>query len=173
MICEAFRLANAFVLIPGKDGELRKMSECPEDFHAYWKLGEYILRQIENSYEKHADLENARCLIQRIRRRDLFTCAGETIMTPALRARLASVGLGYKEKDVKKQLLELLEKKQGDDKLIEEADVFCQIVKIGYGKGNINPVSTFTAFYEPDKTRENFFDCKKYGTSYYLYFFNI
>lgn len=34
---------------------------------------------------------------------------------------------------------------------LKESDIFCTIVKIGYGKGNKNPVSDLTTFYMLDK----------------------
>ena len=52
MIVEAFQLADPYILIPGKDNNLCTMSQCPNDLHAYWKLGEYLLRQIENTYSE-------------------------------------------------------------------------------------------------------------------------
>lgn len=91
-------------------------------------------------------------MIHRIRKRDLFAFAGETIITPTLRARLVESG-GYGEQNIKKSLLDLMETKS-DDLQLPPSDFFCQIVKIGYGKGNINPVSTFTAFYEPNKSED-------------------
>jgi hypothetical protein len=36
--------------------------------------------------------------------------------------------------------------------VVEESDIFCEIVKISYGKGSKNPVSGPTAFYEPKKS---------------------
>ncbi len=66
MHLEILQLADPFITIPGKNNryffsifvmdikdnyELRqvKMSECTSDMHAYWRLGEYIFKQIENS----------------------------------------------------------------------------------------------------------------------------
>jgi hypothetical protein len=51
MIVEVLKLANDHIFIPGKDNQMRKMSECPEDYHAYWRLTEYILKMIENTVE--------------------------------------------------------------------------------------------------------------------------
>ena len=92
-------------------------------------------------------------MIHRIRKRDLVAFAGETIITPALRTKLVESG-GYGERNIKKSILDLMETKPTELQLPEN-DFFCQIVKIGYGKGNINPVSTFTAFYEPNKSDNN------------------
>lgn len=52
MICEALVLANPFFTVPGLGGQPRKMSECPYDYEAYWKLGEYVIRVIENSSDE-------------------------------------------------------------------------------------------------------------------------
>ena len=34
-------------------------------------------------------------------------------------------------------------------------DLFCAVVKVGYGKGGLNPVSELTTFYLPAKVRHN------------------
>jgi HD superfamily phosphohydrolase len=51
MLAEALILADPFVTIPGKNGAPRKMSECVDDLHAYWRLTEYILHVIEHSVQ--------------------------------------------------------------------------------------------------------------------------
>jgi hypothetical protein len=64
MIVEALRSADDHILIPGRPTEdelkvqkyengiaMRKMSECAKDFHAYWRLTEYVLRMIEHSVD--------------------------------------------------------------------------------------------------------------------------
>ena len=52
MLAEALILANPFLFFPGRDGQPRRMSECPTDLHAYWRLGEYVVQQIENSSDE-------------------------------------------------------------------------------------------------------------------------
>jgi hypothetical protein len=94
------------------------------------------------------EMQDARELIHRIRTRNLFAFVGETILTPALRAELMAPG-GFNEGYMKEKLLQLMTDRGLS---IETNDLFCQIVKIGYGKGNINPVSSLTAFYEPNKS---------------------
>lgn len=49
MLVEVLKLSDDYIFIPGKDNLMRKMSECPSDYHAYWRLTEYILKMIENS----------------------------------------------------------------------------------------------------------------------------
>lgn len=69
---------------------------------------------------------------------------------------------------IKERLVELLEQDQDHERnrksdgkadndessellRLKDSDIFCTIVKIGYGKGNKNPVSDLTTFYMLDK----------------------
>jgi hypothetical protein len=52
MLVEVMRLSDPWFFVPGQDGRPTRMSQCPEDMHAYWRLGEYMLKQVENSFEK-------------------------------------------------------------------------------------------------------------------------
>jgi hypothetical protein len=64
MLTEVFVLADPYIFVPGLGGRPTRMSQCPEDMHAYWRLGEYILKQIENSFDEVFDLRNISvCLI--------------------------------------------------------------------------------------------------------------
>lgn len=69
MIVEALRLADDHIFIPGRPTEeeltvqtydngiaMRRMSECAKDFHAYWRLTEYVLRMIEHSVDPVSSL---------------------------------------------------------------------------------------------------------------------
>lgn len=110
--------------------------------------------------------------MQRIRTRDLFTLSGEIILAPEMRDRLkeAAGGNGKIGKHIKAQLMDILRAQEnssdsqssaisadstsscpsvatGAATAIRDEDVFCVVVKIGYGKGNKNPVSDLTTFY--------------------------
>ncbi len=95
-------------------------------------------------------------MIHRIRKRDLFPFAGETIITPKQISELLGSDKNHLEDSIKRQLLTIIRQYQQnqndgkDDGVIVE-DIFCQIVQIGYGKGNLNPVSHLTTFYAPNK----------------------
>lgn len=97
-------------------------------------------------------------MIHRIRKRDLFPYAGETIITPKQISELLGSDKNHLEDSIKRQLITIIRQHQqqnqhvGDDVVVvEEEDIFCQIVQIGYGKGNLNPVSHLTTFYAPNK----------------------
>lgn len=55
------------------------MSECPQDMHAYWRLGEYLLRSIQHS--TNPELAGGRAILHRLFSRDLFACAGEILLS--------------------------------------------------------------------------------------------
>ena len=112
-------------------------------------------------------MEPARIALNRIRLRDLFTLSGELLLSPEHRENLKSAAGGghHLGEWVKSRLMEILRQRQraaaegsqdeSEDALVlrqlKEVDVFCTIVKIGYGKGNKNPVSDLTTFYMLDK----------------------
>ena len=95
-------------------------------------------------------------MIHRLRTRDLFAFAGEIILSAERRAQLDLTGGGASER-IKKDLVVLLQVSRGaaaeahNAVEVSEKDIFCEIVKISYGKGAKNPVSGPTAFYEPKK----------------------
>lgn len=199
MLLEVMLLADPHLRFSGSGGQLRRLSECPQDMAAYWKLTDSIVKQIETSYsevlcivmltvgggdtaecqvnllegKEHAlsstptpapaeihltpflvaafqELAPARAMIHRLRTRDLFAFAGEIILSAERRTQL-QLGGGGATNTIKRQLLELLRERTGSVD-VTDADVFCEIVKISYGKGSKNPVSGPTAFYEPKKT---------------------
>jgi hypothetical protein len=119
-------------------------------------------------------------MIHRLRTRDLFAFAGEIILSAERRTQLGLGGGGASDR-IRKALVDLLQQSRlareesktdtpavgskrpayanSDDndttttalQSVSECDIFCEIVKISYGKGDKNPVSGLTAFYEPKK----------------------
>ena len=57
MLLEVMLLADPYLRFSGTGGELRKMSECPSDMEAYWKLTDSIIKQIETSYTDVSELQ--------------------------------------------------------------------------------------------------------------------
>jgi len=147
MIVEALILADPFIFVPGKDCALIRMSESPYDFHAYWKYSEYILKQIENSYDP--DLKSSRDMILRIRKRDLFSLSGEILLSPDSKKDL-------KDSDAVLQELIAIKKNYSEiDSKVDDKDIFCTIAKLGYGAGGKDPVTKMTTFYKPIKKDYN------------------
>jgi hypothetical protein len=149
MIVEALVDADPYILIPGKDGVLKRMSETPTDFHAYWKYSEYILKQIEMSYD--SNLESSRKMITRIRKRDLFSFVGEVLLSPSHKGHLGGGADG-----VIQQLIELKNRNVDISNKVGDMDIFCTVTKVGYGSGGNDPVTKSTIFYKPVKDSDDF-----------------
>ena len=49
MMSEVLILADPYIFIAGENGAMRRMSECPDDLHAYWRLTEYVQFLIQHS----------------------------------------------------------------------------------------------------------------------------
>ena len=108
--------------------------------HAYWRLTEYILLTIE--HDPNPQLEPAHNLLRRLRTRKLFPFVGERILTPNLP--------GFRIEDIKGQLMAFLRQIVGED-IVPDDDVFCRMVKMGCGRGKLNPVVDQTTFFLPVK----------------------
>ena len=126
-------------------------------------------------------MQPSRDLILRLRKRDLFVCASETILDPN-----QSKKIGTDSKKIINEIIKLRNKKyfvfecEKSDKIknknnlnisielrkqieiIKNTDIFCRIFKIGFGNGNKNPVTDSTSFFKPNK--EDFND--KNGVTY-------
>lgn len=50
MLLEVMLLADDHLLFSGTEGALCKMSQCPGDMAAYWKLSDSVIKMIETSY---------------------------------------------------------------------------------------------------------------------------
>lgn len=198
MIAEALVLADPYIKIPGTGGALRRMSECPDDLEAYWKLGDHLFKQIEHSVLP--ELQPARDMVHRLHSRNLFRFAGEIILNPDMKKSFLGLSSRDVSELVKSQLMvlchqhstALIERKK-EERANEEAsqstiisssnvsvgstrarsessvdkelaadlvtlkssDIFVVVVKIGYGKGKLNPVSDLTTFYKPVKKEDH------------------
>lgn len=155
MTAEIFKLADEYIFLPGKNKRPVKMSECPQgilshgsslslrrqftmlisaDMHAYWRLGEYLIKDIENSF--NPQLGPAQALIDRLRRRDLFPFVGETLLP----ANEYNVNVS---KHMHDEIMSILHRQSHEARTVEVVgeDVFCSVARMGYGKGGKNPVT--------------------------------
>ena len=107
-------------------------------------------------------------VLERLRKRDLFCFVGEVILSPQQREELlrrgkAAGGSGDIGEQARMEMLDIhskinqgKEEEDGSSSLssaleLPEEDLFCVPVKIGYGKGAVNPVSDSTTFFKPRK----------------------
>jgi HD superfamily phosphohydrolase len=146
MVSEVFVLAANHIFIPGRNNVPCDLKHCVFDMHAYWKLGEYLLKQIENSVAP--ELEPARKALLRLRKRDMMAYVGEVLLDPADSAIIKMPAEAIKQQIV--GMLAHCSDNNGENALKNE-DLFVTIIKMGYGKGGRDPVSELTTFYTPIK----------------------
>lgn len=98
----------------------------------------------------------AREILERIRKRDLISCAGETILTPSMKLRFGSkLSTSNTEQLVKEEILAILSSTESQNAIdFVSEDLYVQVVKIGYGRGDSSPIDSIV-FYEPDKSIVN------------------
>ena len=108
------------------------------------------------------ELSEARALLLRLRRRDLFALVGEVLLSNQdYEGLLSSRHDGVMTSMIiRKEVYESIRSIQYPDEEdraaavaaccpISENDLFCEIIKMNYGKGILNPVDGPTAFYRP------------------------
>ncbi|XP_067053701.1 deoxynucleoside triphosphate triphosphohydrolase SAMHD1-like isoform X1 [Acropora muricata] len=78
MISEALLKADDKLRLKGKNGKMLSISESIDDMEAYTQLTDHVYHQILCSYAP--ELEEARFILQRIEKRDLYKCIGQTIL---------------------------------------------------------------------------------------------
>lgn len=149
MICEAFVLADQFIFLSGRDGRPIRMSDTPSDMVAYYKASDYLFKQIEHSSDPQ--LKPARDLIRRISTRDLYSLAGESLLTPTYARKFKSIGTKMALNQIGDQLVSLVNDTNPTNN-ISASDIVPIFVKMGYGgKNGRNPVSELTTFFVPLK----------------------
>ena len=139
------------------------------------------------------ELQASRDVINRLRKRDIFVCASETLLSPqdckilgTNPSRIKEEILQFKRKNYTKKEDMRIENKGNEsseysencrklksshndsvktsdeaesllyDQIsnLEDKDIFCRVFKMGFGKGNENPVTNSTSFFRPDKVTE-------------------
>jgi hypothetical protein len=83
-------------------------------------------------------------MIERLRKRDLFVFVGETLLPANEYNKNVSRTM---HADIMANIASIVERRQCAAVLSE--DVFCSVVRMGYGKGGKNPVTELTTFYQP------------------------
>lgn len=125
MICDVFHLADPVL-------KLSQASESPE---SYSKLTDCILKQIETSTDP--DLQAARDLIMRIRRRQLYRLVDETVLPVDVPKVLDEV--------TPKQILDCYLPSRA---VLSEADLHVQNLRINYAMKDKNPVDSIRFFHK-------------------------
>lgn len=139
MIKDAFISAEKKAIIPGKNGTLKRLSECIDDPEAYTKLNDSIFHMILVSTDDA--LDEARKILQRIERRQLYRCVGQTV----------SLKVEIEKEDIpttKEEIFLYIQKKPGN--LLKKTDIEVDLVVIDYGHNTDDPFKTIRFYNKND-----------------------
>ncbi|XP_059152281.1 deoxynucleoside triphosphate triphosphohydrolase SAMHD1-like [Physella acuta] len=152
MVTDALKLANDVVTFDGKTRKKLPISECINDMVAFTQLNDNILFKIlyfkGESKEQTANLKKAKKLIERIFKRDLYTCVWE------------SLPLSPKSFQSKTEPIESLEKwlKPLVDKNEISADGFMiKLTNFDFGMKEENPVERLKVYSKKSPNKARFF----------------
>jgi len=102
------------------------------------------------------ELSEARALLLRLRKRDLFAMVGEVLLSHRdYEGLLSNRHDGVMTSTIIRDEVHALIKASYPDFLISGNDLFCEIIKMNYGKGILNPVDGPTAFYRPKASSDD------------------
>lgn len=139
MITEALLKADKKVRFKGSEGKMFSISECIDDMEAYSQLTDHVYYQILSSTDPA--LEEARKILLRIQRRDLYKCIGQTI---------------FRERRDKEEIREIqlgIAVCIEDGPKLDPEDFIIDMVTFDYGMKDRNPIDE-VRFYRksnPDK----------------------
>ncbi|XP_063440682.1 deoxynucleoside triphosphate triphosphohydrolase SAMHD1-like [Mytilus trossulus] len=141
MVTDAFIAADHKGIIPGKDGNLKKLSECIDDPEAYTNLSDSIFHVILLSVDE--DLEKSRKILQRIMHRQLYACVGETTPTE---------GETYdKSSQIMSEIMSNIPP-ESKGKLLDD-DLYVDLVYLDYGSKSQNPMTNVRFYNKRDVTK--------------------
>ncbi|XP_015780403.1 PREDICTED: deoxynucleoside triphosphate triphosphohydrolase SAMHD1-like [Acropora digitifera] len=123
MITEALVKADKEIKLKGTDGKMLSISESIDDMEAYTQLTDHVYHQI--LYSNAAELKEARAILQRIEKRDLYKCIGQKVL---------------KEPRSKEEIREEIFHFWQDGPHITADDFIVEIVTFDYGMGDKNPM---------------------------------
>ncbi|CAH1779926.1 unnamed protein product [Owenia fusiformis] len=139
MITEALVEANDHILLEGKDGVKRKMSEAIYDMVAFCQLNDTIYNHILISSDPN--LGSAKTILKMIERRELYRCIGQT------RPRTPTKAHKQDEDVIRKEVAAHVPPK--DREYITASDLVVHVIKYDYGMDVNNPVDS-VRFYTKD-----------------------
>ncbi|PIK47804.1 putative deoxynucleoside triphosphate triphosphohydrolase SAMHD1, partial [Apostichopus japonicus] len=157
MMVEALKEANDYLLFPGKDGKMKKMSESIDDMEAYSKLNDHIMWTILCTTDDK--LKKSRDLVNRILTRDLYFCVGQTQLKKKIGSHETPMKLVSQLIDIENDCTEkeIFERLSGEaKKTIKQGDIIVHIANFSYGMAEKDPVEhvKFYTKYDPNNTVE-------------------
>ncbi|XP_063153319.1 deoxynucleoside triphosphate triphosphohydrolase SAMHD1 [Candoia aspera] len=145
MITDAFLKADPHIKIKGSGGKVFQISTAMEDMEAYTRLTDEIFLKILHSDEP--ELSDAREILYKIERRDLFKFLGET-QPPE--------GKEIKQEEYDRLCAEIVNSKPvtiSQDVELKAEDFIVDVINMDYGMKKKNPVNNVRFYCKSDITQ--------------------
>ncbi|NXD28735.1 SAMH1 triphosphohydrolase, partial [Spelaeornis formosus] len=143
IITEAFQKADNFFQIKGSGGKVYRISTAMEDMEAYTKLTDYIYLEILHS--SHPELEEAREILRKIERRELYKFLGET--------RPESMQEIVKSNNLAESIANSKPEKDPPDVELKAEDFVVDVISMDYGMKEQNPIDKVHFYCKADPSK--------------------
>ncbi|KFQ18173.1 Deoxynucleoside triphosphate triphosphohydrolase SAMHD1, partial [Merops nubicus] len=146
-ITEAFQKADKFVKIEGSGGKVYQISTAMEDMEAYTKLTDNIYLEILHS--SRPELKEAREILRKIERRELYKFLGET-RPETMRniVKVMPVGGSLAESFANSK-----PEKDPPDVELKAEDFIIDVINMDYGMKEQNPIDNVLFYCKADPTK--------------------
>ncbi|XP_040186533.1 deoxynucleoside triphosphate triphosphohydrolase SAMHD1 [Rana temporaria] len=142
MITDAFIKADPFIKIEGSGGKTFSISESVEDMVAYTKLTDNIFQQI--LYSSEPELKEAREILRKVERRELYKYVGQTQPNGSNRILLNEYDR------LSAELAESIPISTTTDIRLKEEDFIVDVIHMDYGMKEQNPINNVRFYCKSD-----------------------
>ncbi|NXU11443.1 SAMH1 triphosphohydrolase, partial [Pardalotus punctatus] len=147
IITEALQKADKYFEIRGSGGKVYRISTAMEDMEAYTKLTDSIYLEILHS--SRPELEEAREILRKIERRELYKCLGETKPKSGKEiVKVMSFGGSLEE-----SIANSKPKEDPPDVELKAENFIVDIVNIDYGMKEQNPIDSVYFYGKTDPSK--------------------
>ena len=149
MVSDTLKAADPYLLVRGRDGEPRRISECVDDIDGFVRLGDWVLAAIEASTDPR--MSDAQRIISDLNQRRLYSIAGMAMFA----SYLAPAHTGTIQREILAIIEEQLPHRREADRAvhINEDSFIVDLIRIHYGssdsEGNPDDPINKVAFYNP------------------------
>ncbi|KAM4762883.1 deoxynucleoside triphosphate triphosphohydrolase SAMHD1 isoform 2-T3 [Cyanocitta cristata] len=143
MITEAFQKADKFFEVRGSGGKVYHISTAMEDMEAYTKLTDCIYQEILHS--SHPELEEAREILRKVERRELYRFLGET--RPESKKEI------LKSNSLAESIANSKPEKDPPDVELKAENFIVDVINMDYGMKEQNPIDKVHFYCKADPSK--------------------
>ncbi|XP_074409573.1 deoxynucleoside triphosphate triphosphohydrolase SAMHD1 isoform X3 [Zonotrichia albicollis] len=142
-ITEAFQKADKYFEIRGSEGKVYRISTAMEDMEAYTKLTDYVYLEILHS--SNPELEEAREILRKIERRELYKFLGET--RPESKKEI------IKSNSLAESIANSKPEKDPPDVELKAENFIVDVISMDYGMKEQNPIDKVHFYCKADPSK--------------------